>query len=148
MKAFLMHADRDFDARREPVPNHDALTEDLELATLLGAMAAGDSLLLEVAQRALLDSLIEPDAIAYRQHVLADFLNNPSMARDLYGLAGEALEAQRTVWGSILERDSPRLILRVFLNENDLQVDSVVPLHAGAEWMEREGYDKYAAEPA
>ncbi len=112
MKAFLMHDARDFDGERELPANADALTADLELNTLLNAMAAGDALLFEVVQRALLQSLDEPAAIRYRQQVLADCLKTPAIARDLYAIAGEALEAQRSVWGSILERDSPRLILR------------------------------------
>ena len=49
MKAFLMHPDDDFDTERELPPNEDALAADLELNTLLRAMAAGDPLLLEVA---------------------------------------------------------------------------------------------------
>ena len=112
MKAFLMYPDADFDAGRALPANADALTDDLELTTLLSAMAAGDALLFEVARRAVLGSLIEPAAIVYRQQVLADCLATPAIARDLYIVAGEALEAQRKVWGSILERDSPRLILR------------------------------------
>ena len=120
MKAFLMHADRDFDTERELPTHEDALTGDLELNTLLRTMAAGDPLLLEVARRALLLSLTEPDAIAYRQQVLADCLRSPAVARDLYAIAGEALEAQRTVWGSILERDSPRLILRTSVRKMEI----------------------------
>lgn len=38
---------------------------------------------------------------------------------------------------------TPRLILRVFLNEGDPEVDSLVPLYAGAEWLEREVYDMF-----
>jgi NADH-quinone oxidoreductase subunit C len=37
----------------------------------------------------------------------------------------------------------PRLILRVFLNEPDLAVESLVPLYAGAEWLEREVFDMF-----
>ena len=36
-----------------------------------------------------------------------------------------------------------RLILRVFLNEDHLEVESLVHLYAGAEWMEREVYDMF-----
>lgn len=36
-----------------------------------------------------------------------------------------------------------RLILRVLLNEPDLTVDSLVPIFAGAEWLEREVYDMF-----
>ncbi len=52
MKVFLMHADQDFDLRRELPANEDALTRDLELDTLFSAMAAGDAYLLELAKRA------------------------------------------------------------------------------------------------
>ena len=38
---------------------------------------------------------------------------------------------------------TPRLIVRVFLNEDDLEVDSLVPLYAGAEWLEREVFDMF-----
>jgi len=38
---------------------------------------------------------------------------------------------------------SPRLILRVFLNEPAIEVDSLVPLFAGAEWLEREVFDMF-----
>ena len=96
------------------------MTQDLELNTLLSVMAAGDPLLFEVARRALLLSLTEPEAIAYRQQILADCLESPAVARDLYAIAGEALEAQRTVWGSILERDSPRLILRTSVRKMEI----------------------------
>ena len=37
----------------------------------------------------------------------------------------------------------PKLILRVFMNEPDLTVDSLVPLFAGAEWLERECWDMF-----
>jgi NADH-quinone oxidoreductase subunit C len=36
-----------------------------------------------------------------------------------------------------------RLTVRVFLNEPDLDVPSLVPLWAGADWMEREVYDMF-----
>jgi NADH-quinone oxidoreductase subunit C len=38
---------------------------------------------------------------------------------------------------------APRLILRVFIDEPNLEVESMVPLYAGAEWMEREVYDMF-----
>ena len=39
-----------------------------------------------------------------------------------------------------------RLTIRVFLNEPDLQVDSMVPLWNGANWLEREVYDMFGIE--
>ena len=39
MKAFLMYRDRDFDLQEEFPPQEQALMQDLELSTLLDAMA-------------------------------------------------------------------------------------------------------------
>ena len=41
MKAYLMHPGRDFDTGQKFPPNAKALTQDLELTTLLNAMAGG-----------------------------------------------------------------------------------------------------------
>lgn len=62
-----------------------------------------------------------------------DYLHYPG-AQDRFGLV--------YIFNSI-SGGSPRLTLRVFLNEPDLEVDSLVPLYAGAEWMEREVYDMF-----
>ena len=104
MKAFLMHRDRDFDLERELPANEAALIQDLELETLLSTMAAGDRFMFEVARRALLLSLPDPEAIIYRQQVLADCLEQPTVVRELYALAGEALKAQKTVWWGLAQR--------------------------------------------
>jgi hypothetical protein len=121
MKAFLMHPDQDFETQRELPANEPALTQDLELNTLLRAMAGGDPLLFEVAKRALLLSLGEPDAISYRQEILIDCLQTPSVIRDLYALAGEALAAEKSVWGSFA-RDAPRSMLRTSVNKMEILV--------------------------
>lgn len=42
--------------------------------------------------------------------------------------------------------ENDRLTVRVFLNEPDLTVPSVVPLWEGANWMEREVYDMFGIE--
>jgi DNA mismatch repair ATPase MutS len=99
MKAFLMYRDRDFDLDHALPPNEQALTQDLELNTLFAAMAAGDPFLLEVAKRALLSSLADPEAIVYRQQIQADCAENPATVRELYVLAGEAIRAEKSVWG-------------------------------------------------
>jgi hypothetical protein len=98
MKAFLMHRDNDFDVERALPHNHEAVTQDLELSTLISTMAAGDRLVSEVVKRALLLSLRDPDAIVYRQQILVDCLKQPAVVRDVYALAGEALKAEKTVW--------------------------------------------------
>jgi hypothetical protein len=82
-----------------PTGNDAVLTQDLELQTLWNAMAAGDEFLFETAKRAVLSSLTDPDAIIYRQQVLADCLAHPEIIRQLYQLAVEALENERSVGG-------------------------------------------------
>ena len=77
MKAFLMYRDRDFDVDADPPPGATALTQDLGLDTLFGAMAAGDRFLFGVARSAVLASLDAPDAIRYRQQLLADCVAQP-----------------------------------------------------------------------
>jgi len=110
MKAFLMHAGRDFDLAAELPAQEPALLQDLELETLLRAMAAGDELIFDVAKRALLLSLRDPEAIVYRQRMLTECLEHPEVVRDVYHLAGEALKAEKGIWGALL-RDSPRTLL-------------------------------------
>ena len=44
-----------------------------------------------------------------------------------------------TAW----KKCTPRLIIRVFVDENELVIASLVPLYAGAEWLEREAFDMF-----
>ncbi len=99
MKAHLLHRDRDFDLHGSSAPQEAALTQDLELNTLLGAMAGGDPFLLEVARRVILTSLHKPEAIVYRQRILADCLDRPAIVREMYAIAVEALQREKGVWG-------------------------------------------------
>ena len=110
MKAFLMHKDRDFDLERELPPNEAALTQDLELDTLVSAMALGDKFLFDISKRAVLASLTDPEAIVYRQRILADCLQHPSVIREIYQLAVEAIHNERRgFWLSVYS--SPDSIL-------------------------------------
>ncbi len=122
MKAFLMHRDRDFDVERALPPNEEVITQDLELTTLWNAMAGDDPLLLDMARRAMLLSLRDPEAIAYRQQVLVDCLAQPSVIRGLYELAGEAIQAQKAVWGSILQQDQPRSLLHTSVQKMEILI--------------------------
>ncbi len=61
-----------------------------------------------------------------------DYLQYPG-ARDRFGL----------VYSLFSTESNQRLWLRVFLNEPDLEVDSLVPLWESANWMEREVYDLF-----
>ena len=114
MKALLMHRDRDF-VRLEDVPRPDryrelepkqqlsphegALIQDLELKTLLRAMAGDDAFLFAVALRALLSGLRnDVDTILYRQAILRDCLHHPAVIRKLYDVAVEAIEGRKKHW--------------------------------------------------
>ena len=98
MKAHLLHHGRDFDLTAALPPGHEDLIQDLELTTLLQAMAAGDKFLYEVSAKVLLASLDDPDAIRYRQRVLADCLAQPEVIRQMYTVAVSALEDKRHRW--------------------------------------------------
>lgn len=99
MKALLMHRDRDFDPQRGRPWNEPVLMQDLELNTLLEAMADKDKFLYEVAQAAVLSGVRnEVDTALYRQEVVEDCIANPDTVRALYNLAVEAAENSRRIW--------------------------------------------------
>jgi hypothetical protein len=99
MKVYLLHQDRDFDFEAGLPPGHKDLIQDLELTTLLRAMAASDKSLFEVSTKVLLASLHDPEAIRYRQRVLADCLAQPEVIREMYAVAVGVLEDKRRLWG-------------------------------------------------
>ena len=101
--------------------NDAVLTQDLELETLWNAMAAGDEFLFETAKRVVLSSLTGPDAIVYRQQVLADCLEHPATVRQLYDLAVQALDNERQA-GGLWFRASADSILHRSLQVLKLQV--------------------------
>jgi DNA mismatch repair ATPase MutS len=148
MKAFLMHADQDFDLERELPPHADDLIQDLELGTLLRAMAAGDQFLLDVALKAVLASLTDPEAIAYRQHVLADCLAQPSVVREIYDIAVEAVVREKKEYFGLF-RDSPDTILHRSVRVLELFVSllrklrTVADEHAGD--FQSEGFTRLFA---
>ncbi|MGC9468844.1 MAG: MutS-related protein [Anaerolineae bacterium] len=104
MRVHLMSVDQDFDPHQPLPTNASALMEDLELEMLLTTMAAGDRFLYDVAKTALLSSLTEPDAIRYRQDILRDCLNHPSVVRDIYGLTVESVETKKRQWLGVFSR--------------------------------------------
>jgi hypothetical protein len=112
MKAYLMYRDRDFDLQGSRPPHEAALTQDLELNLLFEAMAAGDPFLLAVARKAVLTGLVEPEAIRYRQRVLADCLARAAVVREMYAVAVEALQRERGIWGVLQPRDPEGVLYR------------------------------------
>ncbi|MGH7758272.1 MAG: MutS-related protein [Candidatus Dormibacteria bacterium] len=109
MRVLLMHPERDFDAQASFRANSDALTQDLALEALITVMAAGDPVLSRVARVALLDSLTDLPAIRFRQGVLADCMQLPEVARQLYSLASTAVQGEKRIWG--FSTKAPALIL-------------------------------------
>ncbi len=109
MKAFLLYPDQDFDLQQPLPPNEQALTQDLELNTLFKAMALGDPLVFEVAKKVILSGITDLDVLHYRQQILQDCLNNASMVREMYQVAGEAIAGEKRVWGFL--RNYPAGIL-------------------------------------
>ncbi len=107
-----MHPDREFGPPAGEPTCSQALIADLELDTLLGAMAAGDEFLLAVARAALLAGLRDPAAIRYRQQVLADCLREAPVVRRLYEIAAAAIAGERRAYGGWFLPKAPDALLR------------------------------------
>ena len=107
MKAFLMYKDHDFYLQQKLPPNEQALTQDLELTTLFDALALGDKFLFEVAKKAVLSGLTDPDAIRYRQNIAKDCLKNSSVVRDIYAIAVDAIESRKKRWYGFFSQYHP-----------------------------------------
>lgn len=144
MKAFLMHRDEDFDLQRELPSNEQDLTQDLELNILFNAMALGDPFLFDVAKRAVLSSLTSPEAIIYRQHVLADCLEHPPIVREIYDVAVGAILNEKRIWAAF---KSPSAVLSRSLQAMDVFVGFLKELrkladeHAGK--FHSEGFARF-----
>ncbi len=123
MKAFLMHADRDFDLKA-PLPwNAEALVQDLELDTLFHAMADGDEFLHEVARVALLTGgENDVDTMRYRQAALQDCLRNPQAVRQIYGSVVGTITGRRTRDGLMWLGNYPGAILSRSVELLEVQV--------------------------
>jgi hypothetical protein len=101
MKAYLLYRDQDFDfdfGANLPAAHKD-LIQDLELTTLLRAMADGDEFIYQASVKVLLTSVRDPEVIRYRQQVLADGLAQPEVVREMYDVAVGAEADRRQIWG-------------------------------------------------
>jgi MutS domain V len=101
MKALLMHRDRDFNARQPSPWNVRELEQDLDLHTLIQAMAGDDEFLLDVSRKALVCGLKNDiDTVLYRQEALKDCLRNPAVIREIYDLVVSTIGTTRKhTWG-------------------------------------------------
>jgi hypothetical protein len=140
MKAHLLYRDQDFDwqgaigaaAAREVIRsgrrlrkdqtsgwksklpwNAEALTADLALTTMLEAMGGSDDYIFEVSRKIILEGALgDLDVIKYRQGVLQDCLAHPAVVRELYALAIEAKEMQKTHYLGTTLSQYPDYVLR------------------------------------
>jgi len=147
MKVLLMDPAHPLDLEATPPPNAEQLIQDLELETLLGAMAAGDRFLYRVARAAILGSvaITDPAVITYRQRVVADTVAHPDVIDRIYGIAVEAIRGERNIWG--LGHASPESLLSRSLQRLDLFMDKLKELlevagqHADA--FESDGFRQF-----
>ncbi len=111
MKTFLMYRDHDVNLEQELPPNELMLTDDLELETLINAMALEDNFIFEVTKRAVLTGMYNDiNTLKYRQSILKDCLKNSSVIRDLYQIPIESIENRKRHWYGIFS-DYPSSIL-------------------------------------
>jgi len=127
MKVHLMFADQDFDVKQALPPNHPDLRKDLELNTLLDAMAQGDNFVHEICSITLLVHLDNVEEINYRQEILKDCLNNPEIIRALYQIPIKALTSKKRHWMGILTH-SPSGVLYSAVEIMDMYLVSLKEL--------------------
>ncbi len=98
MNAFFMYKDHNIDLQQTLPSNKELLIQDLELDTLISAMAKDDEFMQEVVKKTILSSMQDIDTIYYRQNILKDCLKNPSVVRDIYDIAVQSIEDEKKVY--------------------------------------------------
>ena len=148
MKAFLLYRNQDADLKQPWPPNAQALVQDLELHTLLRAMAQGDTFVFEVAQKVLLTSISDLDTISYRQNIFRDCLKNASIVREMYAIAVEAIEGEKKNYLGMLSK-YPSWVLSRSIEVLHMFVDMLKKLKQvaenHAERFESEGFRAFFA---
>lgn len=133
MKAFLMRKGESFDRTKAPPANSADLLQDLELGTLIHAMANDDPYLSEIAQSTLLQaSEIDIHTILYRQDVLKDCLQNPVTVKAIYAIAIDSMGAEKQHSWSFLS-NYPAGILRHSLEVLHVLVELLARLRSIAD---------------
>lgn len=138
MKAHLLYPNRDFSLDETLPPHTRDLTQDLDLETLLSAMAGGDPFIADTVRKVMLTPLTDPGEVRYRQGVLADSLAEPDLVRGIYELASAALREKRGSWGFFSNK--PESILAGGVRQLELLVNWLKKLRriadetAGQEW--------------
>jgi len=85
----------------------------LALNTLFGTMARDDKFIFGVAQKVFFSGMgNDVETILYRQKILQDCLKQPTVVRELYSIAIEAMEEERKHFLSTLLTRHPKWVLR------------------------------------
>ena len=111
MKPYLMFGDQTFDPHQALPGQADDLLKDLELEVLLDAMAAGDDFIYEVSQTALLTSLVDAEAIRFRQEILKDCINHRQMVKKIYWISQQAKVLKKRRWLGIFTHTPSGVLL-------------------------------------
>jgi hypothetical protein len=128
MKPRLMFADREFDPGQPRPAHQQLLRDDLDLDTLVAAMADGDEFVADVVSGALLSGLTDCAAIVYRQQVLRDCLAHPDLIREIYRLAVDAVVAERRILRGLFSRH-PEGVLHDSLQTMQVFIPVLARLH-------------------
>jgi len=111
MNVFLLHHNKDFNLQNELVWNIGDLKQDLGLPTLFEAMARGNTFFLEISEKVILNKDVPgKKTLLYRQDILRDCIKNQVVIRELYELANEAIENEKSNHWGIL-RNYPNSVL-------------------------------------
>ncbi len=143
MKALLLNKDHNFDFQVTLPQNEKDMIQDLGLNTLFDAMSMGDEFLLEVAKRTVLSGAKDLDTILYRQDILKDCVRNSQIVKELYALAGEAIEQEKKSHFGIFSKYPSSILynsieaMEVFVNMLK-QLRALVDEHASK--FESEGF--------
>jgi len=100
-----MFKNQDFDSNQALPDHYEDLVKDLSLDVLLKTMAAEDEFIYEISKTALLISLVDADAIRFRQEILQDCIKNPKIVRSIYRIAQLAKENKKRRWMGIFSRN-------------------------------------------
>jgi DNA mismatch repair ATPase MutS len=105
MKPFLLYPDSDLETKFQSPWNSQELIEDLELETLFSAMSNRDKFISGVVKAVILSCVPNPPSIIrYRQKILEDCLNNPSIIKEIYAITIEAIENEKKIYWGIFGR--------------------------------------------
>lgn len=132
MKAHLLFEKRDFAWGQSPPPGAADLIQDLDLARMFDAMAAGDPFIRQIAEKVMLASLTEPSDIAFRQAVLAECIEHADVVRDLYRYTNDTINGAKKA-SHFMISDSPGMILTRSIEVLDFLAQELRRLRSMAE---------------